>query len=147
MLPAYAQQTSVPHLFVVIHTFINYGLLNKTMLQRYFTTLHLLYTFQENGTLHRNFHCNNKETDDAPLLVLDNQFCLTNVGQYVFLHRNKSDTNSMESNSSVHLMHEYNYKQLSKINTVCTYICIKRIPFLGAICMKIIQKRFIIYQF
>jgi len=75
------------------------------MLQRHFTTLHLLCTFQENGTLLRNFHCNNKEKDDAPLLVLDKQFCLTNVGQYVFRHRNKSDENSMESNREFSTSH------------------------------------------
>jgi len=56
------------------------------MLKKHFTTLHLLYTFQENGTLHRNFHFNNKEGDGAPLLVLDNQFCLTNVRQYICRH-------------------------------------------------------------
>lgn len=86
MLSAYAQQISVPHSFVMIHIFIHCGLLNKTMIQKHFTTLHLLYTFQANGTLHRNFQCNNKKRDCAPLLVLDNQLRLTNVRQYVFRH-------------------------------------------------------------
>jgi hypothetical protein len=73
------------------------------MLKKHFTTLHLLYTFQEHGTLHRHFHFNNT------FLVPDNTLCLTvfintSVVTHI-LHRNKSDTNSKKGNRELSTSH------------------------------------------
>jgi hypothetical protein len=128
VLSAYAQHTSIPHLFVMIQTFINYGLLNKTMLKKHFTTRH--YTCCTSIGKMAQF-------TEIFIVIIRKEMVLlylflatSSVSRMssIYLSSIVSHTETNQTRiarkviqSSVHLIHDCNYKQLSKINTICTY--------------------------